>query len=74
MDGSTINVWIDGVDFGHPSYNNYRGDIATLFPGYVNSDGAIGLFSLDTTTYKNGVHTIYWIASDNAGNTYGGLR
>jgi hypothetical protein len=70
-DGSTINVYIDGVNLGNPTYNIYREDIATLFPGYANSDGAAGYFYLDTTVYENGVHTIQWTATDNAGNTDG---
>ncbi len=70
-DGSTINVWVDGVNLGHPGYNIYREDIATLFPDYNNSDGAIGYFYLDTTTYENGVHTIAWTAADDAGNSDG---
>ncbi len=69
--GSTINVYVDGVNIGHPTYNIYRKDIATLFPNYANSNGAIGYCTIDTTAYKNGVHTIQWIATDNAGNTDG---
>jgi hypothetical protein len=70
-DGSTINVWVDGLKLGHPTYNIYRADIAGFFPGYANSNGAVGYFYLDTTTYSNGVHTIQWTAADNAGNTDG---
>ncbi len=70
-DGSTIKVYLDGVSLGHPCYNKYREDIATLFPGYNNSDGAMALFSIDTTAYENGVHTIFWTATDNGGNTDG---
>ena len=70
-DGSTINVFVDGVEIGNPTYNIYRPDVAALFPGYANSDGAGGYFNLDTTTYTNGVHTIYWTAEDDAGNTDG---
>jgi hypothetical protein len=69
--GSTINVWVDGVNIGHPVYNNYRADIAGLFPGYANSDGAVGYLYLDTTSYENGVHTIQWTATDTGGNTDG---
>jgi Leucine-rich repeat (LRR) protein len=43
-DGSTIDVWVDGVKLGHPTYNLYREDIATLFPGYANSEGAVGYY------------------------------
>jgi hypothetical protein len=70
-DGSTISVYVDGVNIGHPTYNIYRSDIADLFPGYNNSNGAAGYFYLDTTGYSNGVHTIQWVAIDSAGNTDG---
>jgi hypothetical protein len=62
---------VDGVPLGHPSYNHYRADIATLFPGYANSNGAVGVFTLDTTVYANGVHTIAWSVRDSAGNEDG---
>ncbi|MFC2140683.1 pre-peptidase C-terminal domain-containing protein [Acidobacteriota bacterium] len=70
-DGSTIKVWINGINLGHPTYNIYREDIATLFPGYANSNGAAGYFYIDTASYENGVHTIQWTATDDAGNTDG---
>ncbi len=69
--GSTINVYVDGVSEGHPTYNLYRADIASLFPGYANSNNAVGYFNLDTTMYANGVHTISWIATDSGGNSDG---
>jgi hypothetical protein len=71
IDGSTITVWVDGVPLGQPVYNQYREDIATLFPGYNNSSGAVGYFPFDTTGYDNGVHTISWSVADNAGNIDG---
>jgi hypothetical protein len=71
IDGSTIHVIIDGVNVGRPVYNNYREDIATLFPGYANSDGAVGYFYIDTTAYADGVHTISWVVTDDAGNSDG---
>lgn len=71
IDGSTINVYIDSVYTGHPVYNRYRKDIATLFPGYANSNGAVGYLYMDTTAYPNGVHTIAWSVRDNAGNIDG---
>ncbi len=70
-DGSSINVYVDGVRLGNPVYNMYRADIANLFPGYNNSNGAAGHFSFDTTVYANGVHTIAWSVEDNAGNIDG---
>jgi hypothetical protein len=60
-----------GVAAGHPTYNNFRGDIAATFPGYVNSNGAVGYFILDTRTLANGVHTIAWLVRDRAGNADG---
>ena len=66
-DGSTITAWVDGLPIGHPSYGYYRVDIATLFPGYANANGAIGFIQIDTTKYPNGVHTIVWSATDSAG-------
>jgi len=71
VNGSTINVWVDGVNIGHPTYNIYRSDIASFFPGYINSNGAVGYYYLDTAGYSEGVHTIAWTAADNAGNTDG---
>ena len=71
LDGSTITVFIDGVAVGHPAYNIYRSDIAELFPGYANSNGAHGRFTIDTTAYENGVHSISWGVIDNAGNAAG---
>ena len=68
---STLKVWVDSVEVGRPTYNIYRSDLASLFPGYRNSNGAAGYFSLDTTAYENGVHTIHWSATDSSGNTDG---
>ena len=70
-DGSTISVYVDGVAVGHPAYNQFRTDIATLFPGRCNSNGAIGFYMMDTTKLSNGVHTISWVASDNVGHQDG---
>lgn len=69
--GSTIEVYIDSVKKGTVTYNQYRSDIASLFPGYANTNGAAGTFSFNTTAYSNGVHSIFWIATDNAANADG---
>ena len=66
-DGSTITVFVDGLPLGHPTYNLFRQDIFDLFPGYSNRDGAVGHFVLDTTKYADGLHTIAWGVTDNAG-------
>ncbi len=69
--GSTITMYVDGVARGNPTYNVNRSDIAGMFPGYANSNGAIGYIPLDTTTLANGTHTISWVVTDNQGNTEG---
>jgi len=71
VDGSTIDVYIDGVKVGNPVYNNPREDIAAFFPGYANSTKAAGYFFIDTTKYSNGLHTISWVVTDSANNTDG---
>ncbi len=53
-DGSTITVMVDGAPLGHPTYNQYRSDIAYAFPNYTNSQGAVGFFYLDSTRLANG--------------------
>jgi hypothetical protein len=68
-DGSTIDVLIDGAVVGHPIYGVNRSDVAALFPGYANMSAAGGYFTIDTTTFANGVHTIAWIIRDSAGKT-----
>jgi hypothetical protein len=70
-DGSTINVYVDGNSLGNPTYNVRRHDIEELFPDYNNGEGAGAYFPIDTTGYADGVHTIYWTASDNEGSTDG---
>jgi hypothetical protein len=70
-DGSTIDVVIDGVAVGHPTYGLNRADIAALFPGYTNTNSADGYFSFDTTTLSNGVHTLAWVVRDSMGRAQG---
>jgi len=68
FDGSTITVYVDNLPLGHPTYNQFRSDIANLFPGHQNSNGAVGFFYIDTTKVTNGVHTISWTVFDNVGH------
>jgi hypothetical protein len=70
-DGSTIQVLVDGVNVGSPSYNHFRSDIASLFPGLANTNGAVGFRTLDTTTMTNGIHTIVWVVTDSGGASDG---
>lgn len=71
LDGSTIGVYIDNVFVGRPRYGLKRDDIASLFPGYPNTDAAVGYFDLDTRTLSNGVHTIAWVVRDSLGHAQG---
>ena len=71
FDGSTIVVYVDSLPVGTVTYNNPRPDIQTLFPGYANTDGAIGFRLLDTTALSNGVHTLAWVVTDNLGAAAG---
>jgi hypothetical protein len=71
LDGSSITVFVDGAPVGTASYNHYRSDIATLFPGLANSNGAIGFRTIDTTALSSGLHTIVWTVTDSAGATAG---
>ena len=71
VDGSTLTVYVDGAPVGHPSYNNYRSDIATIFPGLANSNGAVGFLPINTLPLANGLHTIVWTATDSGGNIEG---
>jgi Tol biopolymer transport system component len=71
IDGSTIHVFIDGQDVGTASYNHLRPDIQASFPGFNNTDGAIGFFIFDSTLLTNGLHTISWSVTDNQGAVEG---
>lgn len=66
FDGSTIHVLIDGADAGPVTYNNFRSDVSTLFPGLANSAGPVGFRLLDTTALAEGIHTIAWVVTDSA--------
>ena len=70
-DGSTIGVFVDGMKLGTVNYNHARSDVDTLFPGYLNTGGAVGYRYLDTTGLANGTHTLAWSVTDNLGRTDG---
>ena len=71
IDGSTLMVYVDGLPVGSPSYNHYRADVATRFPGWQTATAPVGFRYIDTTTLSNGLHTIVWTATDSAGVTSG---
>jgi hypothetical protein len=70
-DGSTIQVFVDGVQLGTAQYNLPRSDVQAALPGYTNPRGPIGYFPINTTTLSNGVHTIFWVVTDNQSRTDG---
>ena len=68
IDGSTIKLYIDGVQVPvAASYNHPRPDVKAYFPGLANSDGPEAHFTIDTTQFADGVHTIAWGVIDSAG-------
>lgn len=74
LDGSTLRLLIDGVvQPNAASYNHARPDVAALFPNppYVNAGGPAAQFTLDTTQFANGIHTMAWTVTDDAGVTQG---
>jgi hypothetical protein len=72
FDGSTINVVVDGVPVGNvTSYNLARSDVSGLFPGRKNSSGPVGYRVIDTTALSEGLHTIAWVVTDDAGQATG---
>ena len=70
-DGSTIQVYVDGVPQGNPVYNLFRPDVSGLFPGLANSGGPVGYRVLDTTALAEGQHTIAWVVADSQGAASG---
>ena len=68
-EGNTLWIWIDGLRWGHPAYGQYRADIAGLFPGHANAQGAGGSYLFDPSLLSQGEHTMTWSATDSAGNT-----
>jgi hypothetical protein len=66
-----VHLYIDGVDLGEATYDIFRQDVYDLFPGYENRDGALAYYDFNTTGYNNGMHTVQFVAADNANNTDG---
>ena len=65
--GSGVTVFIDGASIGTlTQFNLFRSDVSNLFPNLKNSGGPIGFKTIDTTALTEGVHTISWVAVDDA--------
>ena len=65
--GAAVQVAIDGVVVGSPGCYAPRADITAGFPGFLNTPDAVRCLVLDTTQYSNGLHTIEWLVTDDAG-------
>jgi hypothetical protein len=72
-DGGTVNVFIDGTPVGVPGSWTNRPDLSALFPAaqYPGVGTALAVFTFDSRSLANGVHTISWGVTDSAGNTAG---
>jgi hypothetical protein len=70
VDSSTISVFVDGINLGHPGARAQRPDITAAFPS-LDTSHAVGGFYLDTTQFPNGVHTIFWLVTDTGNQTDG---
>jgi hypothetical protein len=69
--GGVVTVFIDGVGVGSPGGWNARPDLSALFPGYPGISTALGVYTINTLPYGNGLHTISWVVTDNGGVTAG---
>jgi hypothetical protein len=71
--GGTVRVVIDGAFVGSPAAWGPRSDIAAIFPAaqYPGVVNAVGVYGFNTATLANGVHTIAWVVTDNAGGAAG---
>jgi hypothetical protein len=71
VDGSTIQVFVDGVPVGNVTYNLFRPDVSGTFPGLANTSGPVGVRAIDTTGLAEGLHTISWLVTDDRPATSG---
>ncbi len=71
VDGSTIQVIVDGAPLGPVNYTFFRPHLSGIFPGLKNSGGPVGYRVLDTTGLAEGLHTIAWVVTDDLGVTSG---
>ena len=71
--GGAVQVVIDGALGVAPDGWVGRPDLTSLFPAaqFSGIGSALGVAAIDTTALTNGVHTIAWLVTDNAGGTAG---
>jgi len=66
-DGSTLRVMVDGAEVGRVNYGQFRSDIATFFPSYLNASNGGGFFFVNATKLPDGMHSLSWAVTDVAG-------
>ncbi len=71
--GGAVTVMIDGVPVGSPAGWTARTDLTSLFPvaQYSGIGNALGVFTFDSRSLTNGVHTIAWAVTDSVGGAAG---
>jgi hypothetical protein len=71
--GGTVTVIIDGIPVGSPAGWTLRTDLTTAFQSgnYAGLDRALGVFTFDSRTLSDGVHTIAWAVIDSDGRADG---
>jgi hypothetical protein len=69
--GGAVTVFVDGVAVGAPGGWTSRSDLSAVFPGYPGINTALGVYTLNTLGYGNGLHTISWVVTDNLGVSSG---
>lgn len=62
---TSVDVFVDGSQVGSATYGTSRPDVSTIFPGAPSNVGF--QYSLDTTKFSNGSHTIVVKATDVTG-------
>jgi hypothetical protein len=65
-DVKSVEIVVDGSTAGLASYGLSRPDVASAFPGQSSNTGF--QFSLDTTKFANGTHSVNVKITDTAGN------
>ena len=73
LGGGTVSVVIDGVVVGTPAQWSSRPDLTAAFPSgqYQGVNASQGVYTFDSRTLTNGVHTIAWAVTDNQGQSAG---
>jgi hypothetical protein len=63
---ASVDVFVDGNGVGSATCGGNRPDIPAVFPGAPSTVGY--RYSLDTTAFSNGSHTVVSKATDGAGH------